>query len=225
MVFLNLLYACSLASKLIYGFLKYVKESMVGRVQDSITIRVGSLWIDVPMGPLVNNNARSHHTTATSLVVLTNEQELNSKSKASFTPVVSKASKRRSRKVVAAAKEKVAASKVRTNNMHEVSSRPLAPRNFPKPSSIKTLRCEARPSSCRTTLGEWPILVEKASAKKTTPCASVFSPSTPKDEILIAPSSHPAMPGAKPSNLPLKINEASPTRATNLIQRMIAKGG
>jgi hypothetical protein len=134
MVFLNMLYTCSLARKLIYGFLKYVKESMAGHVQDSITIRVGSLWIDVPLGPLVNNNARSLHTTTTSPVVLTNEQEVNSKSEVGFIPVVSKASKRRARKAAAAAaaKEKVTASKVHTNNVREVSSRPLAPRNFPK---------------------------------------------------------------------------------------------
>jgi septal ring-binding cell division protein DamX len=135
MVFLNMLYTCSLARKLIYGFLKYVKESMAGHVQDSITIRVGSLWIDDPLGPLVNNNARSLHTTTTSPVVLTNEQEVNSKSEVGFIPVVSKASKRRARKAAAAAaaaKEKVTASKVHTNNVREVSSRPLAPRNFPK---------------------------------------------------------------------------------------------
>jgi hypothetical protein len=35
---------------------------MVGRVQNSITIRVGSLWIDVPMGPLVNHNVGSLRT-------------------------------------------------------------------------------------------------------------------------------------------------------------------
>jgi hypothetical protein len=135
MVFLNMLYTCSLARKLIYGFLKYVKESMAGHVQDSITIRVGSLWIDDPLGPLVNNNSRSLHTTTTSPVVLTNEQEVNSKSEVGFIPVVSKASKRRARKAAAAAaaaKEKVTASKVHTNNVREVSSRPLAPRNFPK---------------------------------------------------------------------------------------------
>jgi hypothetical protein len=63
MIFLNMLYTCSLAMKLIYGFLKYVKESMVGRVQNSITIRVGSLWIDVPMGPLMNNNVGSLRTS------------------------------------------------------------------------------------------------------------------------------------------------------------------
>jgi hypothetical protein len=155
MVFLNMLYTCSLARKLIYGFLKYVKESMEGRVQDSITIRVGSLWIDVPMGPHMNNNAESLRTTTTSPVVLTNEQEVNSKFEVGFIPVVTKAPKRRAMKVVAtAAKEKVTTSKVRTKNVREVSSCPLAPRNFPKPSSVKTPRREARPSSHRTTLGE-----------------------------------------------------------------------
>jgi hypothetical protein len=65
-------------------------------------------------------------------------------------------------------------------------------------------------------LGEWLVLVEKASTKKKTPCASAFSPSTPKDERPMEPPSPPTMPEAKPSNLPLKINESSPTRATNL---------
>jgi hypothetical protein len=216
MVFLNMLYTCSLAWRLIYGFLKYIKESMAGRVQDSITIRVGSLWIDVPMGALVNNNTGSLRTTDTSPVVLTNEQEVNSKSDAGFIPVAFKASKRRARKAAAAAKEKATTSKFRTKNVREASSHPSAPHNFPKPSSVKTPRREARPSSRRTTLGEWPVLVEKASTKKTTPCASAFSPSTPKDEGPIALSSSPTMLGAKPYNLPLKINEASPTKAANL---------
>jgi hypothetical protein len=150
-------------------------------------------------------------------VVLTNEQELNSKFEAGFIPVVTKASNRRAGNVAAAAaKEKVTAPKVRTNNVREVSSRPSAPRNFPKPPSVKTPRCETRPSSVHTTLGEWHVLVEKASAKKTTPCASAFSPYTPKDERPTASPSPPTMSGAKPSNLPLKVNESSPTRATNL---------
>jgi hypothetical protein len=161
-------------------------------------------------------SCESLHTTATSPVVLANEQELNSKSEAGFNPIVTKASNRRARKVAVAAKEKVTSRKVCTNNVREVSSRPSAPRNFLKPPSIKTPRCETHPSSLRTTLGEWHVLVEKASAKKTTPCASAFSPSTPKDERPMAPPSPPTMSGAKPSNLPLTINESSPTRATNL---------
>jgi hypothetical protein len=216
MVFLNMLYTCLLARKLIYGFLKYVKESMAGCVQDSITIRVGFLWIDVPMGPLVNSNAGSLRITATSPEVLTDEQELNSKSEAGFIPVVTKASKRRANKVAAAAKEKVTATMVSTKNVCEASSRPSAPRNFPKPLSVKTLRHEAHPNSRCTTLGEWPVRVEKASTMKTTPCAFAPSPSTPKNERPIAPPSPPTMPRAKTSNLTLKINESSPTRATNL---------
>jgi hypothetical protein len=199
MVFLNTLYTCSLARKLIYGFLKYVKESMAGRVQDLITICVGSLWIEVPMGPHVGNNAESLRTTTTSSVVPTNnEQELNSKSKASFIHVVSKASKRRARKAAAAAKGKVATSKVCSNNVREVSFHSLAPCNLPKPSSVKTPRCEAHPSPHHTTLGEFPILMEKASTKKTTQCASAFSPPTPKGERLMAPLSPPTMSGARP---------------------------
>jgi hypothetical protein len=187
---------------------------MAGRVQDFITICVGSLWIEVPMSPLASNNAESHRTMTTSPVVLTNEQELHFKSEARFIPVVTKASKRRARN--AAAKEKVTASKVRTKNVREVSSRPSTLRNFPKPSSVKTSRCEACPSCRRTTLGEWPVLVEKASIKKTTPRASALSPFTPKDERPIALSSSPATPGARSSNLPLQMNEASPTRTANL---------
>jgi hypothetical protein len=57
-----------------------------------------------------------HSVPATSPVVLTNEQEVNSKSEAGFIPVVSKASKRRARKAAATAtaKEKARASKVCT---------------------------------------------------------------------------------------------------------------
>jgi hypothetical protein len=218
MVFLNMSYTSSLVRKLIYGFLKYVKESMAGRVQDFITIRVCSLWIEVPMSSLVKSNVESLCTTTISPVVPTNEQELNSKSEAGFIPVVTKASKRRARKAVsiAATKEKATTSKVCTKNVCEASSHHLPPHNFSKPSSVKTPRREARPSSRHTTLREWPVLVEKTSTKKTTPCASAFSPSTPKGERPMAPPSPPTTPGAKSSNLPLQINEASPIRATNL---------
>jgi hypothetical protein len=61
-IFLNMLYTCSLARKLLYDFLKYVKESIAGHVQDFIIIiRVGSLWIEVHMGALVNHSIPLPH--------------------------------------------------------------------------------------------------------------------------------------------------------------------
>lgn len=69
---------------------------MAGRVQDFITIRIGSIWIDVPMGPLqTNNSAGSLRTTAASPVVVTHKPEVNSKHEEGFTPVLSKSAKRR----------------------------------------------------------------------------------------------------------------------------------
>ena len=55
-------------------------EGMAGRVQDFITIRIGSLWVDVPMGPVqASNSAGSLHTTAASPAVVAHDQEVNSK--------------------------------------------------------------------------------------------------------------------------------------------------
>jgi hypothetical protein len=78
------------------------------------------------------------HSVPPSLVLLVNEQEVNSMSEEGFILVLYKASKRRARRAAAAAKEKTTASKVSTKNVREASSRPLAPHNFPKPSSVKT---------------------------------------------------------------------------------------
>ena len=73
----------------------YLKESMAGCVQDFMTIRVGSMWIDIPMGPLVTNSFESLGTTATSPMVLNNEQEINSKPKEEFTLLCPKLQSRR----------------------------------------------------------------------------------------------------------------------------------
>jgi hypothetical protein len=85
--------------KPIYGLLN---EGMVGRVQDFITLRIGSLWLDVPLGPLhAIDSVGSLRTTATSPAMIGLEQEVNSKPHDGFIPVVSKATKRRARRMAA----------------------------------------------------------------------------------------------------------------------------
>ena len=82
--------------KLIYGLLN---EGMAGRVQDFITLCIGSLWLDVPLGPLhASDSAGSLRTTAASPAMIGLEREVNSKPHVGFIPVVSKAAKRRTRR-------------------------------------------------------------------------------------------------------------------------------
>jgi len=93
----------------------FLYEGMAGRVQEFITIRIGSLWVDVPMGPAqVSNSASSLNTTAASPVVVAHDQEVKSKPEEGFTPVMSKAAKRRARR--AAVKARMAASNERTTS-------------------------------------------------------------------------------------------------------------
>jgi hypothetical protein len=83
----------------------FLYEGMAGRIQEFVTIRIGSLWIDVPMGPAqVSNSASSLNTTAASPAVVAQDQEVNSKPEEGFTPVMSKAAKRRARRVAAKAR-------------------------------------------------------------------------------------------------------------------------
>jgi hypothetical protein len=90
--------------KLIYGLLN---EGMAGRVQDFITLRIGSLWLDVPLGPLIaSDSAGSLRTTAASPAMIGLEQEVNSKPHDGFIPVVSKAAKRRAKKISTGAPSK-----------------------------------------------------------------------------------------------------------------------
>jgi hypothetical protein len=78
------------------SYMVFLYEGMAGRVQEFVTIRIGSLWVDVPMGPAqVSNSASSLNTTAASPVVAAEDQEVNSKPTEGFTPVVTKAAKRR----------------------------------------------------------------------------------------------------------------------------------
>ena len=52
------------------SYMVFLYEGMAGRVQDFITIRIGSLWVDVPMGPVqASNSAGSLYTTAASPTV------------------------------------------------------------------------------------------------------------------------------------------------------------
>ena len=57
----------------------FLYEGMARHVQDFITICIGSLWVDVPMGPVqASNSAGSLHTTAASPAVVAHDQEVNS---------------------------------------------------------------------------------------------------------------------------------------------------
>ncbi|KAG2589915.1 hypothetical protein PVAP13_5NG333200 [Panicum virgatum] len=151
---------------------------MAGRVQDFITIRIGSMWIDVPMGPLQgSDSAGSLRTTAASPVVVAHEQEANSKHEEGFTPVLSKSAKRRARRDAAAAR-RATASKERTVNVRKVMSSRSVPPSFSRPSSYSPPSHPVKPSSRRPTLGEWPIRVTHAAPKKSAPPRKVDFSST-----------------------------------------------
>ncbi|TVU40415.1 hypothetical protein EJB05_13879, partial [Eragrostis curvula] len=178
---------------------------MAGRVLDIIAIRVGSLWIDVPMGPLqTTSSAESLRTTAASPAVI-NEKEVSSKPQDGFTPVLTKSAKRKAKR---AAKERVVAPKMRTNNVHKASP------SSSKPQSSRPTRQEAKPSSRPTTLGEWPVYVKATSPKKL--MARPLAPSsTLKIEEPSASPNSPKMLGVKLSQLPLSISGGSPTGIAN----------
>ncbi|TVU51241.1 hypothetical protein EJB05_02652, partial [Eragrostis curvula] len=183
---------------------------MAARVLDVITIRVGSLWIDVPMGPLqTTSSAESLRTTAASPAVVINEKEVSSKPQDGpqdgFTPVMTKSAKRKAKR---AAKERVVAPKMRTNNMRKASP------SSSKPQSSRPPRQEAKPSSRRATLGEWPVYVKATSPKKLV--APPFAPSsTLKIEEPSASMNSPNMLGVKSSQPPISISGGSPTEIAN----------
>ena len=70
------------------SYMVFLSEGMAGRVQDFITIRIGSLWVDVPIGHVqASNSAGSLHTIAASPAVVSHDQEVNSKPEEGFTPL------------------------------------------------------------------------------------------------------------------------------------------
>ena len=61
------------------SYMVFLYEGMAGRVQDFVTLRIGSLWLDVPLGPIqASNSASSLRTTAASPAMTGHEQEVNS---------------------------------------------------------------------------------------------------------------------------------------------------
>ena len=162
------------------SYMVFLYEGMAGRVQEFITIRIGSLWVDVPMGPTqVSNSASSLNTTAASPVVAAEDQEVNSKPTEGFTPVVTKAAKRRARR--AAANARMAdANECATSWRKAVPTNSVAPSSS-KPNGVTPSSSKMAPNFRSTTLGEWPVRAKKApSPKPTSPRMS--STSTPKIE-------------------------------------------
>ena len=103
------------------SYMVFLYEGMAEWVQDFVTLRIGSLWLDVPLGSIqASNNTSSLRTTAALPVMTGHEQEVNSASQDDFTPVVSKATKRRARR--AAAKAREIASEKHTINVRKAAS-------------------------------------------------------------------------------------------------------
>jgi hypothetical protein len=195
--------------KLIYDLLN---EGMAGRVQDFITLRIGSLWLDVPLGPLhASDSAGSLRTTAASPAMIGLEQEVNSKPHDGFIPVVSKAAKRRARRM--AARSRVSVSQEHPNKVHKVASSSSGPPGFSKPKVNKSIGHKTEARFRQTTLGEWPVCIKKVPPTKfVQPRAS--STSTPKETTpTLTP---PNMLGVRSFKLAPSILGAPPTKTVTI---------
>jgi hypothetical protein len=190
----------------------FLYEGMAARVQDFVTIRFGSMWVDVPMGPIqASNSAGSLQTTATSPAVVAHDQEVNSKAEEGFTPVMSKVAKRRARRVIA--KARVAATNECAANWHKAT-----PTNStPDSSKYKG----AKPSSSMMTpklfhpitLGEWPICARKAPPTKST--VLMVSSSSPKEKEAMPPAVTHEKQGSDSSTPSPSILGAPPRNSTS----------
>jgi hypothetical protein len=133
------------------------------------------------------------------------QEEVNSTLKDDFTPVVTKASKRRARR--AAAKAREAATQKRNNNVRKVVACPAAPPSPSQPKVAKPVTHKMEPSFRRTTLGEWPVHT------------NLVSPTT------AAPNVSPKMPGAYSSEHTPSILGAPPTNAEMVVTPSIPNKG
>ncbi|AQK68497.1 hypothetical protein Zm00014a_018200 [Zea mays] len=181
---------------------------MAGRVQDFITLRIGSLWLDVPLGPLhASDSAGSLRTTAASPAMIGLEQEVNSKPHDGFIPVVSKAAKRRARRM--AARSRASASQEHPNKVHKVAFSSSGPPGFSKPKVNKSVDHKAEAKFRQTTLGEWPVCIKQAPPTKFVQ-SRASSTSTPKETTpTLTP---PNMLGVRSSKLVPSILGAPPTK-------------
>uniref|UniRef100_J3MCF3 Uncharacterized protein n=1 Tax=Oryza brachyantha TaxID=4533 RepID=J3MCF3_ORYBR len=110
---------------------------MADRVQPFITLRFGSLWFDVPVGPFqAAHSDSSLQTTAASSNPADHEQEMSSIKHDGFIPVVSKSTRRRRRR--AAARARVAASQQAIISVREPTSSDSVPPGFTRAISIRT---------------------------------------------------------------------------------------
>ncbi|KAJ1257245.1 hypothetical protein BS78_K149300 [Paspalum vaginatum] len=164
---------------------------MAGRVQDFVTIRIGSLWIDVLVGPLLaTNSAESLRTTAASPTVVAHEQEVNSKPEGEFIPVISKAAKRRARRAAAAAR--ATALKNSTTNVRRAAPSRATPLGSSKPARSMPPRHEVKLRYRQTTLGEWPVQVKRQKSAKSASSAPTKTTSPTFTEELGECSTKPA---------------------------------
>jgi hypothetical protein len=195
--------------KLIYGLLN---EGMAGRVQDFIMLRIGSLWLDVPLGPLhASDSVGSLRTIAASPSMIGLEQEVNSKPQDGFIPIVSKATKRRARRM--AAMSRASASQEHPNKVHKVASSSSGPPGFSKPKVNKFVDHKAEAKFRQTTLGEWPICIKQAPPTKFVQ-PRVSSTSTPKETTpTLTPSK---MMGMRSTKLAPSILGAPPKKTVTI---------
>ena len=188
---------------------------MAGCVQDFVTLRIGSLWLDVPLGPIqASNSASSLRTTAASPAMTGHEQEVNSASQGDFTPVVSKAAKRRARR--AAAKARKVASEKHTTNVRKAASPHSALPSSSKPKVNKPSIHKMELRSHRPTLGEWPVRVRPTSPTKQ------VQPYAPSSSVLKIKEMTPtSVPSKTLGGCPLKPALSMPGASTPKTPKMV----
>lgn len=205
------------------SYMVFLYEGMAELVQDFITIRVGSLWVDVPMGPLqATNSASSLRITAASPTVVAHDQEVNSKLEEGFTPVVSKDTKRRARR--AAAKARVMASNKCVTNVRKATSSNAVPPRLSKPKITNSSTQKMVPRCRPTTLGECPVCTKRVPPTKSTPLM-VSSSSTPKAKGVMPPLTSPQKLGACSSRPAPSILGAPPAKTATTTALPPPNGG
>lgn len=191
---------------------------MSEQVQPFVTLRFGSLWVDVPIGPFQVANSGSSLQTTASPAPADYEQEVSSAPQGGFIPVLSKASKRRRR---AAAKARQAASQEHVNKVREAASNDSMPPRFTRAAPamtraapFKTRSYEAYPRFRRTTLGEWPVREIRTGPSKAAPRRRVspepkgIASSTPKKSALGANASPACVAGSSSTPVAVPLNIA-----------------
>ncbi|KAF0897103.1 hypothetical protein E2562_033654 [Oryza meyeriana var. granulata] len=171
---------------------------MAEHVQPFTTLRIDTLWVDVPIGSLqAANSGSSLRTTAASPTLADDEQEVSSVWQDGFIPVLSKAARRRRR---AAARAREASSQEHVINVREAASSDSVPPGFTRAAPVKTRSFEPSPRFRHTTLGEWHVREIRMNPSKEVPHNSVTRlPVTPTKGGVATPTTKNNALGANSS--------------------------